>query len=191
MGYRTSVDDERRRSYDPYAHAVTVIEEEHRLVHDGAGFQGDVVQTGLANGATGNILVVTGASPVHVRACDIAVGDAPCTVNMYEDTTTSADGTAVPTLINCNRIAAATAPLAAMYYAATVTDNGTHIATTYIPAPPAPGTNAAGTILSSFGEEIVLKPNSKYLLTLTNNSGGAITWGFKCFFYEVPDFYGD
>jgi len=186
MGYRTSVDDERRRSYDPYAHAFTVIEEEHRLVHDGAAFQGDVIQTGLASAGVGNILVVTGAKAAHVRACDVALGNLPCQVDMYEGTTTSADGTAVPTLINCNRVST-DSPLAAMYYAATVTDNGTKIATTLVPT----SAKDAGTIQSSFGEEIILKPNTKYLLTVTNNSGGPIDWGFKCFFYEVPDFYGD
>jgi hypothetical protein len=184
MTYRNSTDDEVRRAFDPYVHAITIIDEEHRLIHDGCGFQGDVVQTALANGATGNILVVTGTKSAHVRACDVSVSGAPCTINMYEDATTSADGTAVTTLINLNRLSS-NASLAAMYYGATVTDNGTHLATTLVPSVG----KDAGTIMSSFGEEIILKASSKYLLTLTNNSGGPINWGFKCFYYEIPDGY--
>ena len=186
MTYRKSSADEMLRAWDPLVHALTLIDEEHRMVHDGAGFQGDVIQSGLADSGTGNVLIVTGSKSVHLRALDVAAGNTPVQTDFYEGATTSADGTALPSLINVNRVSLKT-PLTAMYYGATVTDNGTKIATTLVPVT----AKDAGAVQSSFGEELILKANTKYLITLTNNSGGPISWGFKCFFYEIPTGYAD
>ena len=173
-----------RTVFDKYAHALTVIDEEHRLVHDGMGFQMDhVAGSTLANGATGYMMMVVGARPVHLRACDVAVGNTPVRIRMYRTPTVSANGTEL-SILNANEMSSNT-PLATCYVGPTVTDPGTQITDTLVPDYSGPPGQAIGAIQSSFGEELILAINPTHLLAIPNNSGAAISWGFKSFWYEI------
>lgn len=154
------------------------------MVHDGAGFQADKVQSGLASAATGNVVITTGAKPIHVRGLDIAMEVSPGTLKMFEGPTITVPGTAFETSGDTNRITSNT-PTASFSYAATVSANGTQLTETLVTSP----AKDAGSVQSRFGEEIILKANTDYLITLLNSSGGPISWGFKCFWYEIPDGY--
>lgn len=169
---------------DPYAYAITVIDEEHRLVHDGMAFNCSYVHGSLANAATLTMhaKVPAGCYP-HIRACDVTMSDSPCLVNFYKDATLSADGTLVATQGNVNSASSNTAGLV-MYHTPTITDPGTLVRTKYVPDMGGVGSNVVGAISSEFGEEIILSPGS-WLLQVTNNSGAAIVVGFQNFWYEL------
>ena len=59
--YRTSSLDENLRSFDPYSHAVTVLQEPHRMAHDGFMYHVSGRITGVANGASVAVMMRTAA----------------------------------------------------------------------------------------------------------------------------------
>jgi hypothetical protein len=67
----------------------------------------------------------------------------------------------------------------------TISDLGTQIDYALMPTLSAVGSNVGGVTGPDIGEEWVLKPSTKYLLRLTNNSGGAVDVGFHLFWYEL------
>ena len=182
--FRKSPWDEEQRKFDRLSHAVTVISSDHRQVHDGMVFHANNRFTNLANGATRDILFsVPADSFPHVRAALYSIEAGPVDILAYEDTTTSADGTAV-TLFNRNRNSSKT-PDVTITAGPTVTDVGTLIHDRYVPSAGGQGQNHVGVITPSFGEEWILKPNTKYLLRLINNSGAAIDGTIEIIWYEL------
>ncbi len=183
--WRESASDEARKMFDGYAHAVSTISVEHRLIHDGMLFSGVDRFTGLANAASRDYLLkVPAATYPHLREVEWSLSDGPCDVYIYEGTTVSADGTEVP--VGNNNRNSTNAALLGVYHSPTITDIGTAFpGPRYIPAAGAPGNQSAGSLTSSLGEEWILKPSTNYLLRVTNNSGGAIDGSLYGIFYEL------
>lgn len=183
MPFRGNVHDEWQRSYDRFHHASTVIEAEHRAIHEGFLFSANRSFTGLADSGDSELLLSVPASTYpHLRRIAISVTDTPVTLTVFEGTTTSDDGTAITTF-NRNRNSSRTAD-ATLYHTPTVSSAGTAIATRYFP-------DAGGFFTSGpsqgdgFSEEFVLKPSTKYLIRLNNGSGGQIAGNFEIMFYEL------
>ena len=85
-GFRDNPFDEEKHKFDAYAHAVTVIQEEHRLIHDGMYFSVNHAFTALANGANLDIVfkVPAGTFP-HLRAWTYSLEDGPCNLSLFEN----------------------------------------------------------------------------------------------------------
>lgn len=175
---------EHLRLYDSYSHSLTTIDEEHRLVHDGMAFGCSYVHPSLANGASLVMHFKTGSIPPHIRACDLVLQDAPCTIELYRGATVTADGTAIAEQGNVNHLSSNTAT-GAIYVGPTVSANGTRIRNKYVPDMGGTGINTVGAVSSQFGEEQVFLPNTSYLLVITNNTGLAIVVGMEAFWYEL------
>lgn len=133
----------------------------------------------VAAGASFDVEFNTGAKPVIIKNRQIAFTGVGVTINVYEAPTTS--GGTAGTVYNLNRIKSV-ATTVSHKIAPTVSAPGTQIgATTYGFG----GTGVGQTIVSSFAAPDVgrvLKPNTKYLLRITNNDAAAqkvaayITW---------------
>ena len=179
--------DEQMRAMDPYVHAHTMISEPHRMVHDGFMLNASGKASALANGANLDLLIRLPAGVIrHVVLVEFAPSDAPLDVFLYEDTTVSADGTAV-NIRNHNRTAAdPTVDL--MFVGPTVTGVGTLLHQQYIPSTGALGGQSAGQIVGSDDQEWILgSPTTEklYMWRVTNNSGGAIDIGYHFNGYRV------
>jgi len=122
----------------------------------------------------------------HLSLVEFTLEDAPATVNFYEGTTTSADGTAI-NIRNHNRVSGNDAPAAVITVGPTVTDVGTLLDTRYIPAAGGPVGQAAGLLVAGEHAEWVLGSptvETKYLWRINNASGGAIDISYHFNGYE-------
>ena len=171
-----------RTLFDPHAHAITTIDEEHRLVHDGMTFS-CTTKVSIGLGATKYFhLKIPVGTVSHWRSCDLSLADGPCDIMIYAEPTLAADGTEL-TPYNNNFLSAQT-PGAQLFVDPTVTDPGTQRRIKFFPDQGGVGANQVGAIASQFGEELVLGPGS-YLLAVQNDSGALINAGFEAFWYEL------
>ena len=100
-------------------------------------------------------------------------------LEIYESTTTSADGTSLP-VFNKNRNSSNT-PGTVISVGPTITDVGTQIKRAAITSP----SGSSVVFSQSKSGEWILKPATKYLVRITNNSGGAIDFNITIGFYEL------
>lgn len=169
------------KSWDSIIPARITITEPHWIVHQGRMFLAQYENGALGNDGTLDILISTGDATVHLQGVEIAVGGGPDRLQIYEGVTTSNDGTGL-TVLNKNRRSSNT-PDAALYHTPTVTDLGTELDDiVFITA----GRRAGAVSVVGRGEEWVLQPNTKYLIRLTNQSGGVQQAQLHVLFYE-PD----
>jgi hypothetical protein len=182
--FRGSTSDELMRAWDPFTHSLTMIGEKHRMIHDGFSYHCTDRAVSLANGADLDILLDNPAGNFpHINGILFSMGDSPCDLVSYEGVTTSASGT-LAARFNRNRNSTNESAMLA-YVGPTVTDLGLQVHDRFIPDAGGAGSNDVGVISPNFGEEWILKPATKYLVRLTNNSGGAITVGMEMLWYEV------
>ena len=182
---RKSIAHETQHAFDLYANAYTVIQEPHRMSHDGFMFHASGKQLAIANGADADFLmsVPAGAYP-HVQRVRLDTEAGDIDLKMYEGVTTSADGSALP-VQNVNRNSSLT-PDAAIFGGPTVTDLGTLFHTHWVPPTGAGVGSSTGVMdISAFGEEWILAPATKYLFRITNNSGGALDLRWEFVWYEI------
>lgn len=156
--------------------ALITMDSVHKHIHDGELYSADFNDASLANAASIELLVVVTAV-THIRVSGAGGGDS--NLLLFEGTTTSADGAAV-TAINRNRVSSNTAT-AVLTTAPTITGDGTELMNIFLPG--GSHGNAAGGLRSIFGEFIL--PAGKYLVRLTNNSGGAVRAHVQVDFYET------
>lgn len=78
---------EQFRQYDKYTHSLTVIDEQHRLAHDGAMYIYSVLIEGLAKNAELQILVVQEpiVPPAHIRQWRVIFDKGPLVLRAYEN----------------------------------------------------------------------------------------------------------
>lgn len=173
--------DEEMRKFDPYAHAVTVIEENHRMIHDGFMFSASAQDVAVANGAKFYMLlqVPAGVFP-HLQIFEIAADGGPLTYDLHEGTTFSAAGTAI-TAYNRNRNSSNTLQTT-LTYDPTVTIEGTAIDEHYVPTA---GTGKTGVIDTTQWGEFVLAQNTNYLIGVHNDSGQARNIQMLIGLYEI------
>lgn len=167
---------------DVFTGALVQIEISHEAIHLGRYFQHSNVVS-VANGANSDWLLITpdisiGGPYVHLRLFQFDASGAPISFKLYEDTTTSANGTAQSTY-NFNRNY--TDGVLGVYLTPTIITLGTQLVSGQIS-----GTKQAGGSGQTSGTEWVLKSNTKYLIRLTNSSGSVASIGFNLEWYELP-----
>lgn len=162
---------------DTILNALISIDVFHSKIHGGDAFRAWHKVTGIANSATYDILFsVPAATYPHLRKAAIVTAG-PFDADMYEDTTTSADGTEITTH-NINRNSLTTAGMD-IFYSPTVTDAGSQIDYCYLS-----GTKKEAGSSKDMVEETIFKPSTKYLCRFTNTSGGAADLIVHLAFYE-------
>jgi hypothetical protein len=185
MPFRQNTTDEERRKFDAFTHAVTVISEPHRHIHDGFVYHCATKVTGLIDtGTLDHLIVVPAGSFPHFHKMRASVGNGDVDIVMYEGSTASADGTPLSSF-NLNRSSSNT-PDVVINTAPTITDVGTEIHPLWIPPTGAGiGQTVEGVSAATEGEEWVLAPSMKYLRRITNNSGATISLWLEYFWYEI------
>jgi hypothetical protein len=153
------------------------VDEIHYLTDSGLYFFFQDYATGIGNGSSRDILVITAnnGKGIHCRFNFATLGG---TYNLYESPTTTANGTAI-SVLNRNRTSSNVASLAA-YSVPTVTAVGTLLATCLLGST---SRSSTADYLNS-NEQMILKPNTKYLIRFNSTSGSNISVaGLN--FYEV------
>lgn len=169
---------------DETTQATAVIDITHKIIHDGMMFTTTGKQTGWTNGTSQLFLISVPADTFpHVQSMRLSFSRGDIDFTIHEGTTTSADGSALP-IANINRNSANTPDLD-LFAQPTVTDNGTLLYTLWVP-PTAAGTGQTANGVENIGQghEWILPPSTKYLATLTNNSGATISWSYEFTWYE-------
>lgn len=183
MGRQSAV-RENRKAFDDYSCALTTIDSAHRNIHEGFSYHATGRVASLANGASLEMLIVTGALCFpHINSALFSLADSPADIETYKDTTVSANGTEVPSWnrnLNSSNVAGCK-----LYSGPTITADGEQIHDRFIPDTGGTGINDVGTISPNFGEEWILTPSSNFMIRLTNNSGGAIQLSFEMLWYEL------
>ena len=173
------------RQSDPITHSITMIEEQHRLIHDGMYFSTSGKQTAWADATTREFLIVppAGCYP-HVQVMLLTFGRGDIDFVAYEGPNITDNGTAL-TARNVNRNSTNTPDLA-LYATPTTTDDGVMEFQLWVP-PTATGNGQSANGISGVGQgsEWVLKPETPWLVRLTNNSGATIDWSYEFSWYEV------
>lgn len=183
--YRRSANDEELFKFDQFAHAVTTIDEPHRMAHDGFMYHASGKVTGMIDANVDEFLLTTQAFNFpHLQRLNFDFGAGDIDIQSYEGATASADGTVIGSN-NTNRNSANTADLV-MTSGPTLTGDGTLIHTTWAhPVGTGIGQSAQGISDVTNGEEWILKPSTKYLIRITNNSGATISYRYEVLFYEL------
>ena len=170
---------------DSFTGAQGVISEPHLMTHNGLMFHSSRKISGVLNAEVSEfLLAVPALTWPHIHRLRMNVGSGDIDVVQYEGTTTSADGTAVD-LRNTNRASTKT-PGTVVTHTPTVSAVGTEIHRMWLP-PTAAGVGQSLTGISDAeaGEEWVLKPSTKYLTRITNNSGSTIDIWIELMLYET------
>lgn len=147
----------------------------HQKIHDSLMFFANRYWTGLANGTAYDMLMVTSTARVHLVIDATTLGGGNLAI--YEDATTSANGTAI-TVFNRNR-SSATVGTATLFYTPTVTGTGTLLGQLIMAGA---GGKTASSLEGDF--EIILKASSKYLFRF-NSTAGSNALSFIWNWYEV------
>jgi len=172
---------------DDLTGAQVVLSEEHHMTHEGFMYHASGKVTGMVDSNVDDFLLVTPAGNYpHMQRLRFDFGAGDIDVQSYEDVTTSADGSSLSSsIVNTNRDSANT-PNLTLFSGPTVTDIGTLLHTTWAP-PTATGNGQSANGISQIeaGEEWILKPSTKYLVRITNNSGATISYRWELLFYEI------
>jgi len=147
------------------------------LIHDGKGFHVKAYDAALADTDVLEVLIQVAGSALHVNISIGAEGDFEAQV--FEGTTISAAGTPI-TPLNLNR-ASSKQSTGIFTTAPTITTDGVEIGHAVLPG--GQRNNAIDTEVGGKGE-IVLAPNTNYLIRAKNFSGSASRVSTTIIFYE-------
>lgn len=177
--FRKSPSDEYQFSFDPFHHALTVINEEHRLIHQGMVFAINAAELDIADGAVRQGLYRVQGTPVHLKRFSISASEGPVIMTVYESPNYDDVGSpqANPT-INLNRMSSKTstmlvtgAPLLLGNPLAGADRGDPVLGSLYIPQNGNTGvTGETGAI-----EELLLASNTDYLIEFQNDPAGSGT----------------
>lgn len=178
---QTYLDDDDAEVDVSLARPQPTITTSHLRVHQGKLFHTSyLVPHGseITNDATANILFVTAGSSAHSIFTVNTAGDTE--IHITEGVAVTANGVELPRYSN-NRIADTTS-LSIPYVTPVEVTGGTELGQgVYIAA--GSGGNASGGN-ETFDHEIMFKPNTNYLISITNRSGGAIQFSMEIGWYE-------
>lgn len=151
-----------------------------KLVDEGRMFRNfhkfDLLDEGI-----GNILIKTGAK--YTKVFLDAQGNGDCLVEIYKDTTVSADGT--PMSAGNFNFNSSNTPVTTWFTGPTITADGTYIAQTYILGGSGVVTPSATKAAASMeGLDVILEPNTNYLIRFTNEAERTIKALFEVDFRE-------
>ena len=169
---------------DEKTEAHVIIDEVHSMGHEGFVYHASGKVAGLVNAGTAEFLLVTGAVEGHFQRMGLTFGRGDIDIHSYEGATASNDGT--PITSYCTNRVLANTPTMVMSGSPTVTDDGTLIHTLWAtPTTTGTGQSSGGVQRVTQGEEWIMKPNTKYLVRITNNSGVTISYAYDILWYEV------
>ena len=152
--------------------AFRTIETEHAYIHEGIFFESYNKFT-LAAGATKVITLKAAAGTyLHYRPTSLVTSADKVLIEFYEGATVTAATGAAVTTTNHNRNSALTSTTT-LLDAPTVTANGTKFAQVYIPGATGTGGTRTGASAGVSNSEWVLKPNTAYMIKVTNSSSGS------------------
>ena len=158
--------------------AAVVIDPAHHEIHEGDHYTcADF--TDLGNGATYNVLLVTPDTASRVHMTFQFATESEATVTLFEDTTTSNDGTPI-TCYNNRRDSVNTAALV-LTHTPTITGDGTQLAR----GKSGSGKQVGGEIRGE--NEWILDQDSKYMLRITNDTALANWVSWLLSWYEHTD----
>lgn len=152
-----------------------VIDFGHSKIHAGTHYFCEHVNSVTGDGTNLDLLMVTGSAQCHLVYTFVTNDE--FTLAVYEGTTTSANGTA-RAVYNNNRNSANT-PTAARYDGPTITSLGTMISASLLSSSHLVGGSA------NRDNEIILKPNTKYLFRVTKSNEATDQVGTSMSWYEV------
>jgi len=165
---------------DNVHNASSSLDVVHAQIHKGNVYTAGYLFTAVASAATATFLSSVHAATYRHRIISVAaLGNS--LVQFYEGTTTSSDGTAL-TIFNRNRNSANTSGTT-LFYTPSVTADGTELPPDYIFGG---SKSKAGGGEGGFDSEYVLKPSTKYLVRITNQSGAAENIIISPTWYEIP-----
>jgi hypothetical protein len=159
--------------------SLSTITHDHRQIHQGSGFTHSQLHSAVVSGASHTHMISVGANPIHIRSFAIQISGAPVNVAYRKDVITSADGTLLG--IGNNNFNSALVSTTQIFEGPTITDTGDLIGESLLPSITNQGGNSLDIIT---GGEWILKPNTKYTYTITNNNNSAIDYTVTIFFYE-------
>jgi len=163
---------------DPITGLLSVMDSVHHEVHEGEMFAFER-SASISNGANMDIRFKTGAKRVHTGLSIAAAGQ--CVVSLYEAATISA-GTPL-SIYNMNRTSS-NSPLSSAFHTPTVGATGS---VALVDGRLIAGGSTVQTRIGGaarIGSEYILKPNTEYLLRITNTSGVAAVINPVFEFYE-------
>ena len=155
-------------------------------VKNGLQYEANSPLISLAAAANSDILFTTGSKPVIIKSRTIAFSGVGISAAVYEAPTITANGTAIAAY-NLSRIIP-TAAVSTLSSGPTVTATGTQIsAKTFAIGSTGVGNSSLGTYAVS-GSERVLKPQTSYLLRITNTGPDTCSISAYISWYEgTPD----
>ena len=171
--------------YDTVSHAITVIDEAHKMIHEGFMYKAWHKFTAVADAASVYLHLKNPADTYpHLHDFAVVAGGGDVDVEVFETPTTSADGTELVER-SLNRNGTVDAAGLQPFHTPTVSADGTQLRSSWIP-PTASGTgNTDSGAIENAEYEMVLKPSTNYLIKITNNSGGAIDIHTRMYWYET------
>jgi hypothetical protein len=171
-------------AFDEYARALTVINEEHRMNHDGMMFHATYRWSAVANSGNADWLLRTVASNYpHIVKALVTCADTPMDIKTYQSPTVSASGTAITSYTtNFN---SSNTPDLLLYHTPTITDVGTLVHDRLVPSQGTGVGTDHGFIIPGSNEEWILAPSSDYLFRVTNNTGGTSDIVIEMSWYEI------
>lgn len=156
-------------------------------VKNGLQFEMSGNNDAVAAGGNVDIVFTVGSKPVIVKERIVAFTGTKITAQVFEaPTVTGGTGTTV-VVYNLNRISPAATTVSALL-GQTVTNNGTKVGADTVAYG---GSGVGQSVVSTFaaqGAERILKPNTKYLLRITNGDAAAQKIAVYATWYEgTPD----
>ncbi len=161
---------------------INSIDSTHAYTHKGHTYMSGHSNTSVADNTSISLLLVTGALyDAHMTYEITAGGDVY--VDVFENTTTSNNGTAITSFIKTRGIVGGDAATnVVVTHTPTVTNDGTSLGPQwFVPGGTRQLASGAG---SNTREEWVLKPSTKYLIRVTNMSGAAKFIGIRATWYD-------
>jgi hypothetical protein len=177
-----------RNKFDPFSRSVSMITERHRLIHEGLFYYCVANELAIANNSFRYILLRTGNIPPHFNAIEITATEGPFNVSLFEGASVDLTGSpSAGTLVegfNANRLSSNVAGLQAYSLGDTAPSplGAMFLGNLFVPFD---GRN--GITGSSKVEELILLPNSDYIMSLHNDvqGGGSADAHIFFSFYEL------
>lgn len=150
-------------------------------IKNGVQFEASALNTGIAAAGTVDVVFITGAKPIIVKARQLTFNGTSGTARVFRAPTYTGGTNATIYNLNDRNPVASTVTIKS---GATVTATGTEFgAVTYLMG----STGNGQTVVSTFavaGQERILRPNTTYLLRITNTSGSTQDFASYLSWYE-------
>ena len=166
---------------DPLNSAIATMDVEHYEIHEGDHFLCSCVQA-VAGNATIDYVLSIGSKPAHL-VFSIIGNDGGISGITYENITSNNDGTLV-TPINNNRLSSNISTLTNRANSTNINITGATLLRSFRSGTGGtPSQRQSGSVERS--REVILKPNTKYLIRTTNLSSTTNNMSFDFSWYEL------